>query len=501
MSPDPYRVAIDLGAGSGRAFIGRVTRDRLDLQEVHRFHYAPRRAAGHLRWDTVRLFDGLRAGLASARAAAAARGGRLDSVGVDSWAVDYGLIDAGGRLLEEPICYRDERTRGVMEQVFARVPRAEIFSRTGIQFLPLNTLYQLVAHAREGLPPRAARLLLIPDLCHHRLCGSTCSEYTNASTTQLVNARARRWDDELFARLDLPRALMPEIVEAGTTLGGLRVESGDEPGMGALRVVAPATHDTASAVAGTPLERGWAYVSSGTWSLVGVECDAPVMSDEAARANFTNEGGVAGTVRFLKNVMGLWLLERCRSEWSSAGLTMDVETLIDSVSRVGGFAGFVHPDAARFFNPPSMTAALRAALAETRQPAPDDPVVMTKVILDSLALRYASVVDTIESLTGRPVAGLHIVGGGSQNRYLNQATADATARPVLAGPVEAAAAGNLLVQAIASGEVASLADGRRLLSRLHPPERFVARNAAAWAEARKRFLDIESAVRSREGTG
>jgi rhamnulokinase len=294
---------------------------------------------------------------------------------------------------------------------------------------------------------------------------------------------------------------MPEIVQPGAILGRLRAELADELGIGALTVIAPATHDTASAVAGTPLEPGWAYISSGTWSLVGVECDEAVMSEEAARANFTNEGGVAGTVRFLKNVMGLWLLERCRSEWTSAGFAMDVETLIDSVRHVGGFAGFVYPDAARFFNPPSMTGELRAALAETGQPAPDDPVVMTKVILDSLALRYASVIDTIEALTGHPVRGLHIVGGGSQNRYLNQATADATARPVLAGPVEATAAGNLLVQAITSGEVASLADGRRLLSRLAPPERFVARNAAAWAEARKRYLEIENTAIAREGAG
>lgn len=499
MSTDACHAAIDLGAASGRAFLGRVAGGGLTIQEVHRFHYAPRRAGGHLRWDAARLFAGLRAGIQRAHAAAGASGGHLDSVGVDSWAVDYGLVDEGGRLIEDPICYRDERTDGVMEQVSALVPRAEIFSRTGIQFLPLNTLYQLFAHVRQGLPPQAARLLLIPDLCHHLLCGSTASEYTNASTTQLLDARARAWADDLFVRLGLPRALMPEIVQAGTTLGRLRAHLRDELGACDLRVIAPATHDTASAVAATPLEPGWAYISSGTWSLVGVERDAPLMSEEAARANFTNEGGAFGTVRLLRNVMGLWLLERCRDEWRAAGLAVDLGVLLDSVRQVDGFAGFVYPDAARFFNPPGMAAELRAALVETGQPAPDDPVLTTKVILDSLALRYASVIDTIEALTSRAVPGLHIVGGGSRNEYLNQATADATGRPVLAGPVEAAAAGNLLVQAIACGEVRSLEEGRRLVSRAVPPRRFEPRHAAAWAEARERYRKIEAAAERATG--
>lgn len=488
------RVAIDLGAGSGRAFVGRVGDGAFELQEVHRFHHAARPSKGRLRWDAARLFLGLSDGLGKAVERAAAQKTRLASVGVDSWAVDYGLIDAEGLLLEEPICYRDPRTDAVMDEVFARVPRPEIFERTGIQFLKLNTLFQLFAHAKAGLPPQAARLLLIPDLCHHFLCGSRTSEHTNATTTQLLNVLSGQWDAELLSRLGLPQALMPDVVPAGTRLGSLRPERQVASGASALDVIAPATHDTASAIAGTPLLPGWAYISSGTWSLVGVERETPLLDDAALRANFTNEGGAYGTVRLLKNVTGLWLLESCRKEWADAGRSLDVDLLVSAVAAVSGFGGLVYPDAERFFNPPSMVAALRATLKETKRDAPEDPVLIAKVILDSLALRYASVVRTIESLTGRPVPGIHIVGGGSQNDYLNQATADAAGRPVLAGPVEATAAGNVLVQAIASGDVASLAEGRALLSRALTPRRLEPKNAAAWSEAERRYAEIEAAA-------
>jgi len=490
VGPPALHLAIDLGAGSGRAVLGGVVGSQLVLRETHRFHYSPRRAAGHLRWDFDRLIEGVRAGIRTAPAAATELGGRLDSVGVDSWAVDYGLLDGEGRLLEDPVCYRDERTAGVMDEVSSRIGRGEIFGRTGIQFLPFNTIYQLVAQARDGWPERAARLLMIPDLCHHALCGSVVSERTNASTTQLLRAEDGRWDEALFARLGLPLALMPEVVPAGTALGTLSARQQAELGVGPLPVVAPATHDTASAVAGTPLRPGWAYISSGTWSLVGVERDAPLVSAAVARANFTNEMGAFGTVRFLKNVMGLWILESCCREWEAAGRRQDLPELLARVEAVAGVAGLVFPDHPRFFNPPSMTAELRASLAETGQAAPEDPVTLAKVVLDSLALRYASVLATIEELTGRDVPGIHIVGGGSRNAYLNQATADAAGRPVLAGPVEATASGNVLVQAISRGEVASLADGRRLLEPSVQPQAFAPRRRDDWAEAARRYQEM-----------
>jgi rhamnulokinase len=448
-------LALDLGAGSGRAFIGHVRPDRLECHEVHRFSYHPRMVGGHLRWDIARLFAGLDASLARAAADARARGWEVTSIGVDSWGVDYGLVDADGRLVEEPICYRDARTdRRLVDEVLARVPAADLFARTGIQLMPINTLFQLAAHARAGIPPAAARLLMIPDLCHQRLCGADSTELTNATTTQLLRAGTHAWDDELFARLDLPRALMPPIADAGSDLGVLRPELQRSASLGAARVLAPATHDTGSAVVGTPLTPGAAFISSGTWSLVGVERDTPLVHAAAARANVTNEGGAFGTVRLLKNVMGLWILDACRREWGtpvgqgfSPAAGFAYAELLADVGTIAEFAGFIYPDDPRFLNPDSMTTAIRSALAESGQHPHGEPVALARVVLDSLALRYASVLDAIERLTGSPITTIHIVGGGSRNEYLNQATANASGRTVLAGPAEATVIGNLVVQA------------------------------------------------------
>jgi rhamnulokinase len=494
-----HYVAIDLGAGSGRALLGAVGSGRIDLKEVHRFRYEPRHDRGHLRWDAAALFNGLSAGIRNAHAIASTRGDTLTSIGVDSWGVDYGLLDAEGRLLEDPISYRDSRTERVPEHVFARVSRSEIFARTGIQFLDFNTLYQLVAHVRDGLATEAAHLLLIPDLCHHFLCGTIACERTNASTTQLLDARTADWDTTLFDALHLERDLMPPLIDAGCHLGTLtsaRAHTLDVPDH--IRIVAPATHDTASAVIGTPLDANWAFVSSGTWSLIGVERQTPLLQPAVAEANFTNERGAFGTIRFLKNVMGLWLLESCRKEWAAAGFTDDLPILLQRVAAAPATApaGVIYPDNPRFFNPVSMTRELRAALTDSGQPSTFDPVTLTKIILDSLALRYATVLDTIEALTGTAIPGIHIVGGGSQNEYLNQATANAAQRPVLAGPVEATAAGNIIVQAMADETIASIADARAMLRETVKPRRFEPRDAEAWREAAMRYREIEAQARA-----
>jgi rhamnulokinase len=476
-------LAFDLGAGSGRAILGDVTPSAFDIREIHRFTYAPSHHDGLLRWDIKRLFDGLRDAIDFIETTDADAG--LSSVGVDSWGVDYGLLDDGGHLVESPVCYRDSRTDGVMEDVFSIVPRNEIFRRTGIQFIQLNTLYQLVAHVRAGLPREARKLLLIPDLCHNFLCGSASTEITNASTTQLLNTTSGRWDEELFSRLKLPLDIMPPVVPTGTPLGMLQpaLRGGIE-----VPVVAPATHDTGSAVLGTPLRPGWAYISSGTWSLVGVERIVACTSDDALAANFTNEVGAFGRVRFLKNLMGLWLLESCRREWPSHSL----DTLLAEASSLGPPQDVIFPDAARFFNPPSMTREITAALTERGRPAPATPAAFAKVILDSLALRYASVLDTIEYLTGESIAGVHIVGGGSLNAYLNQAAANATGRPVLAGPVEATAIGNVMAQAIAAGSLESIEDGRRALAGRLQLRQFDPQRSEAWGEARGRYAALEA---------
>ena len=491
-TPDPLHVAIDLGAGSGRALVGGPARDCLRWREVHRFSYAPREQAGHLRWDVERLLGGIRTGLERAQAGAREWGRPLASVGVDSWGVDYVLLDREGHLVEEPVCYRDARTRDALDQISSRASRDEIFARTGIQFQPFNTLCQLWAHVRDGFPAAAEKLLLIPDYCHYVLCGARSCERTNASTTQLLAAGTSRWDDELIARLGLPRHVLPPIVEAGARLGAMSREWVSHLDADPLAVVAPCTHDTASAVAGTPLEPGWAFISSGTWSLVGVERDAPLLSTGAARAGLTNEAGVGGTTRLLTNVMGLWLLESCRREWAAEGRTADLPALLAAVERMPSSAGVVWPDDRRFFAPASMVGTLRHTLSATGQSDTDDPARLVKVILDSLALRYASVVTTIERLTGASIPGIHIVGGGALNTYLNQATADAAARPVVAGPVEATAAGNLLVQAMAMGTLPSLEDGRRRIAAGSPLTRFEPRDAGRFEAAARVFAHLEA---------
>jgi rhamnulokinase len=492
-------IAVDLGAGSGRVFIAGMEPGELLLEEVRRFRYPPRLEDGRLRWDMAVILGEIRAGLRDAAARARDLGRSVASVGADSWGVDYGLVDAGGRLLENPVCYRDARTAGVMPRVFARVPRAEIFARTGIQFLPFNTIYQLAAHQAAGIPAGASRLLLIPDLVHALLTGRAITEFTNATTTQLVNAATGAWDDELVRALGLPRRLLGEIVPPGHTVGPLTDDVSRTAGLRGVPVVAPATHDTASAVAGTPLEPGHAYISSGTWSLVGIELGAARIDVEVARHDFTNEGGVGRRVRFLKNVMGLWILESCRAEWAGAGLDVEYEPLLARAAALERCPGVIFPDDPRLLNPPSMLAALAEQMIASGQQPPSEPHEIARLVLDSLALRYASVLRTIASLTGQPLLAIHIVGGGSRNTYLNDATAFATGLPVMAGPVEATVIGNVAVQAMTAGRFADLADARRHVAANVRPAAHLPRALPALAEAADRYAALEARFSPEDG--
>ena len=488
-------IAIDLGAGSGRVCLAGVAPGELLLEEMRRFRYPASQSLGHLRWDLSQIFSEIKSGLRDAGERAIQLGRPIRSLGVDSWGVDYGLINAGGELIEQPICYRDERTQGVMEQVFARLPREQIFARTGIQFLVFNTLFQLYAHARSGNLESAVRLLLIPDLINFFLTGKAATEYSNATTTQMVNAQSEEWDWEMIKSLDLPANLLAEVVPTGTDLGLIRPALVNELGLEGVRVIAPATHDTGSAVAGAPLQDGWAYISSGTWSLVGVERDSVLINSEVARQNFTNEGGAFGTIRFLKNVMGLWILESCRREWQESGLEVDYDNLLMQVQMTKDGGAQIFPDDPRFLNPPGMLEAIAEQLAEREERMPTDPPGIAKLILDSLALRYSSVLRTIEVLTKQTLKGVQIVGGGSQNDYLNQATANATGLPVVAGPVEATVTGNVLVQAIASGRFESHAEARRHVANNVQLREFSPRPSPVWEEASRRYAEIESGVR------
>ena len=473
MGEERAYAAVDLGAGSGRVIVGRVTGERIELQEVHRFTHDVRRIDGHERWDFARIVAEVERGLALA---GRATGDLLRSVGVDGWGVDHGFLDERGELLADPITYRDARTNGMLERLFERVPRRELYARTGIQCLPINTSVQLFADVEAGEWPGAARrLLMVPDLVHRHLCGSDVSEETNASTTQLMGLSAtgaRRWDTRLCARLGIPSDVLPPHVPAGTVLGRLRPELARRLVLAGLEVVAPGTHDTASAVAGTPLESGWAFVSSGTWSLVGVETSAPVLTERACAENVTNEAGVFGTNRLLKNVMGLWLLESCRRAWAKRGPVLDHDELQRALAGRAPLAQRIDPDDLAFLNPPDMPAAIAEHLRATGQPPLEGELALSQLVLESLARRYAEIVALLAELTGTPIRGIHIVGGGSQNDFLNQRTADATGLPIRAGPVEATALGNLAVQAIADGAFGGLDGARRAITCSYPARAF-----------------------------
>jgi rhamnulokinase len=491
-------LAADLGAESGRVMAGAWDGRRVALREAHRFPNPPLALGGRLRWDVGALWQGVQAGLAAAARDAA---GAVRSVGVDTWGVDFALLSRSGELLGLPHHYRDGRTAGVMAQAFARVPRAEIFAATGVQFMELNTLYQCLALQRDSpeLLAAADRLLLMPDLLHWALGGVAAVEFTNATTTQMLDPHRRAWAAELLARLGLPLHPLREVVPPGTVLGPLRPEVRAAAGLGpGVRVTAPATHDTASAVAAVPTDRtggaGWAYISSGTWSLVGVECAAPRLSPAALAANVTNEGGVGGTWRVLKNVLGLWLVQQCRRSFAARGGPDDYAALVGLAAAAPPRRALVEPDDPRFLNPADMPAALRAFCRDTGQPGPDTEGALVRCCLESLALKYAAVLAQLEAVTGMVIEVVHILGGGARNALLNQLTADAGGRPVLAGPAEATALGNVLVQAWADGELGSLAELRAVVRASAAPELFLPRPdpAGAWAEARARFARLAS---------
>jgi rhamnulokinase len=482
-------IAVDLGAGSGRIFLCGLDTGELLLEEIHRFTYPPVYEKDHLRWDFSKILTEIKAGLKKAAARAAELKRRLYSLGVDTWAVDYGLLDARGDLPENPVCYRDSRTDGAMEKVFTKISRSEIFERTGIQFLNFNTLFQLFTDKKANA---ADKILLLPDLINFFLTGKMRAEYTNATTTQLVSAKTGNWDSELLEKLNLPVRALPEIIPAGSDLGFLKTEIAEELNLANVSVVAPATHDTASAVAGAPLEPGDAFISSGTWSLVGVERAEVLINREAARHNFTNEGGAFGTVRFLKNVMGLWIFESCRREWEKKGIDADYEKLLRGAERLEDFQGFIFPDDERFLNPPEMLWAIARQMEETGQTFREDPIRVTKIILDSLAFRYASVLETIERLTGEPIGAVQIVGGGGRNAYLNQMTANASGKTIKAGLTEATVTGNALVQAIAAGRFADLSEARKHIAQNVRLKSFAPQISEKFSAAQRVYRDLEN---------
>jgi len=488
-------LSIDLGASGGRALVGSLVENpagwMLDMEEVHRFphgpSYTPHDGGRTLHWDALHLWSEIQTGL---RRAAQAHGAP-DSIGVDTWGVDFALLDRQGALLANPVAYRDARTEGMLERAYQQVGREEIFRRTGLQFMELNTLYQLMGLRAQNSPHLgwADRLLLMPDLFHYWLCGEKSVEYTNASTTQFVGAETRDWDRNLLERLDVPHSFLAPIVQPGARLGTLRASVAEEAGLSSSTpIICPATHDTASAVVATPGEGDdWAFLSAGTWCLFGAEVARPYLDPSVLEAGFSNEGGVRGTIRLLRNVTGLWLVQECRRYWQAEGVELSYTDMARQAAAARPFVARIDPDDPAFLQPTRMPQAIAEYCLRTGQTAPETVGEFVRVCLEGIALTIRRRWEQLEGILGRPLRVLHIVGGGTQNTLLCQFIADALGRTVLAGPTEATAMGNALVQAVGHG-VLDYPEARAVVRRSIHLAEYQPRDTARWDEAYGRPL-------------
>jgi rhamnulokinase len=475
-------LALDLGAESGRAIVSTLEGDRLTLNEVHRFGNGPVHLPDGLHWDVLCLWSEIKAGIA----AAIKSGANPAGIGLDTWGVDFALLDKTGALLGNPFHYRDARTDGILDEAFKRVPRAEIFAQTGIQFMQLNTLYQLfsLSLAKSPLFNVAETFVTIPDLFNYWLSGKIANEFTNATTTQCLNPLTREWAKGLLEALGIPSRLFGPVIQPGTVLGVLLPDVAEETGVGVVSVVAPACHDTGSAVAAVPAQnRDFAWISSGTWSIMGAEVLQPALEEKALNYNFTNEGGVFGTWRLSKNIMGLWLVQECRRTWRSHGEDLSYDEITRLAADARPFLAVIDPDADLFFHPGDMPEKIRKFCADSDQAVPQTKGEIVRVALESLALKYRLTLEHLEELSGKRLDPIHIIGGGTKNRLLNRFAADCTGRTVVTGPVEATAIGNVLMQAIALGQLGSLAEARAVVRKSFDVETYQPGSRAGWDEA------------------
>ncbi|MFQ6034961.1 MAG: rhamnulokinase family protein [Sedimentisphaerales bacterium] len=475
-------IAVDLGAESGRVMLGSVCDDRLELEEVHRFSNGPIEENNSLRWDFDRLFAEVKAGISKALKQA---GAKVEGIGVDSWGVDFGLIGADGKLLENPYHYRDSRTNTMMEKAFELMSKREIYENTGIQFMQLNSIYQLLAMrlANSDVLAKTKKLIFMADLFSYYLCGKAFGEYTLASTSQLMDMKTGRWSEDIFNKLSLSIEIMPDIVQPGTIVGKLSKAIADELGCGQIPVIATASHDTASAVAAVPAgDNEWAYLSSGTWSLMGVEVSKAIVNDKTFEYEFTNEGGVENTIRLLKNIMGLWLVQECKRQWQRDGTELSYPELTKMAEKAQPFACYIEVDSREFLAPGDMPKRINNYLAATGQKQILDKGQMIRAILEGLAFKYRLVLERLEDVTGHKIDCLHIVGGGMQNELLNQFAANATGKRVVAGPAEATATGNILMQAKATGQIKNLAEARKIIRNSFELKEYQPQDVSLWQE-------------------
>ena len=482
-------LAFDLGAESGRGVLGHCDGEKFELEEVHRFPNGGVRVLDSLHWDVLRLWSEMKTALSIC----AQKGTDLSGIGIDTWGVDFALLDRNDVILGFPYHYRDSRTDGMLEEAFRRLPRATLFERSGCQFLQINTIYQLLSMVVDESPllDVAETFLMIPDLFNFWLTGQKVCEFTDATTTQFYDPRRKDWSKEICTPLGLPFEILPEIIQPGTQLGTLLPSVASETGLREIPVITPACHDTGSAVAAVPAQsEDWAYISSGTWSLMGIEIPKPIVTDRALTLNFTNEGGVEDTFRFLKNIMGLWLVQECRRTWAQAGDEMSYNQMTQLAEASRPFTALIDPDDGIFLPPGDMPSRIVDYCKHTSQTPPSDAGEILRCALESLALKYRWVLEKLEAVRGREIDVIHIVGGGAQNQTLCQLTADATGTPVLAGPTEATAVGNIAVQAIACGLIGSISEAREVIHRSFNVVTYEPQNSAAWDNAYERFLKI-----------
>ena len=479
--------AVDMGAESGRVSLGRFDGDQLEIEVVHRFLNRPVRLGDTLYWNLPGWFDEILTGLRKAKELA---DGPIAAVGVDTWGVDFGILDAEGKLLGMPVHYRDKRTEGMMEDVDTLIPRLELYAQSGIACLPFNTIYQLRALEKENSPllREGQTLLFIPDLIHYYLCGVKACERSIASTSACLGANEDVWLNETLEKLGIPARLFPEVVPSGTILGPLLPEIAEDTGITGMQVITPAGHDTACAVAAAPLSHNnAAYLSCGTWSLLGMETDTPCTDAKMVAQGFTNEKGVGQSYRMLKNIMGLWLVQQARASWSRHGELYDYRDLAWMAENADPFRSFVNPNDMRFFAPTDMVAEVRAYCAETGQPVPTTVAQVMRTLLESLAFAYRHAVDGLEELRGVEIPALHIIGGGAQNKILMQWTSNVLARPVTAGPYEGTTMGNMLIQLMALGDIKDQDDIRRVVRNSSEIVFYVPKETEVWAEAYEHY--------------
>ncbi|MBO5771181.1 MAG: rhamnulokinase [Alistipes sp.] len=483
-------LAFDLGATSGRSVIGTLRDGRIETRELTRFPNGIIELHGKFYWNLLGLYEHLKDGLA----ACAREGITPDSIGIDTWGVDVVPIGSDGSILGMPRAYRDPYTDGAPEKFFEIVSREEVYDKTGIQIMNFNTLYQIFAAVQEGYTPivEAKRLLFIPDALSYMLTGKEVCEYTIASTSQILNPRTSLLEASLLEAAGVKGDIFPDVQLPGNVIGSLTDALAEETRIGKVDVVAVAGHDTASAVAAVPAENErFAYLSSGTWSLMGIETREPIINSDSFRHNFTNEGGVDGTTRFLKNICGMWILEQCRKEWEREGKNYSYPEIVEMANSAEPFVSFINPDDASFANPQSMLRAIEAFCLRTEQPVPQNDTQIIRTIFESLALRYREVLEILEGMAPFAIDVLHIIGGGSKNRLLNQFTANAIGKRVVAGPSEATAYGNIMMQAVGAGAISSLAEARAIIRASIETEEFVPQEREIWEAAYKRFIELK----------